>query len=458
MISTNREQIEQLVERPSESLVVEIKAWISPAEPSGRAKIIKAVLALRNHDGGFLIIGFNDKTLEPECDNVPDDVRAAFHTDVIQSLITKHSSDPFEIAVEFVSRGGLVHPVIVVPSGVRTPVAVKADLKNGADFLIKADDVYVRTLIANNRVSSARAKWKDWGNLVEICFNNREADIGRFLRRHLTGANENGLKEFASALQNVDTIKHRLVKLLNYGSNRFREVTKERDVELPTHGSWEVALVIDGQLPKSSGMEQFADVLNANNPSFTGWPMWLDSKSFYHQLDRPYVHNGAWEALIISLGETNFKHIDFMLKDPAGHFYSYRALEDDISIMDRAPTPRTCLDAFLPMIRVAEAIAVGQAFATGLECNNQTKLEFSFRWSGLKGRQLTSWVDPMRYVSRRFAYQDSVTSTISLPIDTVKRSKFVSRNLRKHKARRVKIDKLSSNFIELNSSYSMELN
>jgi hypothetical protein len=423
MADANREQIEQLVARPAESLVVEIKAWISPTEPSGKAKIIKAAIALRNRDGGFIIIGFNDKTLEPERQGMPDDVRMEFHVDVIQGIVTKHSSEAFEIAVEFVEKDGIVHPVIVVPAGVKTPVAARADLKDGNDFLIRADDVYVRTLSANNAVSSAKAKWKDWSNLIETCFNNREADIGRFLRRHLSGADPVGLREFAMGLAAngpvQESVRERLEKLIGHGLARFRNVVEERHVELPQHGSWEVALIIDGQFPLQAGMEEFANLLSASNPSYTGWPMWLNSRPFHEKLERPYVYEGAWEALIVSLVRSSFSHIDFMRKDPKGYFYSYRALEDDISSSDRAPAPLTCLDAILPIIRVAEAIAVGHAFATALHADENTKLEFVFRWSGLKGRELTSWVEPMRYVSHRTAQQDSVTSTITLPIDTV---------------------------------------
>lgn len=65
MAQINREHVEQLVKRPSESLVVEIKSWISPAEAAGQAKIIRAAIALRNRGGGYLVVGFDDKRLTP---------------------------------------------------------------------------------------------------------------------------------------------------------------------------------------------------------------------------------------------------------------------------------------------------------------------------------------------------------------------------------------------------------
>jgi hypothetical protein len=49
--------IQALVERPGESLSVEIKRWIDPDRPEGIAMIVRAVLALRNHGGGALVSG-----------------------------------------------------------------------------------------------------------------------------------------------------------------------------------------------------------------------------------------------------------------------------------------------------------------------------------------------------------------------------------------------------------------
>lgn len=41
-----------------------------------------------------------------------------------------------------------------------------------------------------------------------------------------------------------------------------------------------------------------------------------------------------------------------------------------------------------------------------------------FRWKGLAGRELTSWADPMRYITPRKAMQDVITSTVSVPMET----------------------------------------
>lgn len=161
MRNTDSLRSQQLVERPGESLSVELKRWIDPKCPEGTEKIVKTALALRNYGGGDLVIGFDNDSLEPDTNNVPQDVKAAFHIDVIQGLISKYASQPFEVTVEFPEREGQPYPVITVPPGVETPVAAKFELLSGNKILIKVNDVYTRSLNANYTPSTTKATWKD---------------------------------------------------------------------------------------------------------------------------------------------------------------------------------------------------------------------------------------------------------------------------------------------------------
>ena len=417
-------RIQELIDRPGESLSVELKRWIDPDHPEGIAKIVRAVLALRNHDGGYLVVGFDNDTLLPDKNNVPADVKAAFHIDKIQGLISRFASEPFEVAVEFPEREGQSYPVIVVPPGVKTPVAAKSDLRLNDTKLISVDDVYVRSLRSNNTPSTTKAGWKDWPKIVEVCFDNREADIGRFMRRHLSGITPEVVRELASAItkgiEPEGTTENLLQRYLQESEERYNEVIQERGVKLPDHGIWEVALLLIGDVPAHSAKRQFLNLLDSSNPNYTGWPVWLDSRGFTDESARPYVVNGVWEAFIASLGSGLSDHVDFMRLDPKGRFYLRRALQDDISGIPRAPKPLSVLDFGLPVIRTAEAIAVGITFAKAMGCNPEnTLLAFAFRWTRLRGRELGSWAQPGRYISPgRHAYQDDVTALVNVPLET----------------------------------------
>ena len=418
----NSSKIQQLIEYPSESLNVELKRWISPDTDEGRAKIVKAAIALRNFNGGHLIIGFDGKTLTPDINNVPTNVRTEFHIDKIQGLISRYSSELFEVFVEFPERGGQEYPVIIIDAGVKTPVAAKQNLP-GDGSLIKTDDVYIRSLSANGTPSTTKAKWKDWGKIVEICFDNREADIGRFLRRHLGGATPDMIQGLLPLLsiqsETAPVIEDQLRSYLDEGKERLHQIVTERQVELPQHGSWEVAFFIIGEIPEHSTDRNFLNLLSYHNPRYSGWPVWVDSRSFPDHA-QPYVTNGHWEAFIYNFDREWNVGLDFLRLSPQGKFYLYRVLEDDVAGESRGPAPFTTLDFVFPILRVAEAMAVGISFAKAMECDPEnTKLSFAFRWSGLTGRVLSTWAHPVRgLLNSQSAYQDEVIAFQDIPLNT----------------------------------------
>ena len=51
MLDIEKSVVDALIDRPSESLAVEIKRWIDPTTALGTEKIVKGALALRNRNG-----------------------------------------------------------------------------------------------------------------------------------------------------------------------------------------------------------------------------------------------------------------------------------------------------------------------------------------------------------------------------------------------------------------------
>ena len=415
-------QIQALVDRPTESLSIELKRWIDPDQLEDQAKIVKAALALRNHGGGYLVVGFDDHTHEPDQENIPQDVEAAFHIDKIQALIARYASERFEISVEFPEREGQPYPVITIPSGVQTPVAVKSDLwfedSNGENRkLISVDDVYIRSLESNGTPSTTKATWKDWSNIVEVCFDNREADLGRFLRRHLGGLTpeivQGALGSLASGLQPEVTTEKHLQSYLQESAERYSTVVEERGVQLPSHGAWEVGLLFIGDdIPSHSANQEFLNLLNSSNPRYTGWPIWL----FSDESERPYVFENTWESFIFIQDRNWYNSIDFMRLGPKGQFYLRQAFYEDMRDLE----PMKYLDFVLPIKEAAEAIDVGIAFAKAMGCHpEETQLAFGFRWTELNGRELISWIEPGRRIWHAgLAYQDAVFVPIEVPLET----------------------------------------
>ena len=416
--------MDELVARPVEALNVEIKNWINPDAPAGVAKIARAALALRNRDGGFLIIGFDDKSLLPVAHPTDFDWRQSFHLDRIQAIVSKYASEKFEIAVGFGIRDGLEFPVIAIPSGVRTPVAARADLEVDGKKQVRLGEIYFRTLAANHRPSTAPAKTEDWKDIVEICFDNREADFGRFLRRQLGSI---GIRSLINSLRDLEgeapkshSAADRAKLLLDAGeARRTLAISKRRidkdDLAKLQLGSWSVALCFDPPRAADVPDQEFLSTLASSNPQYTGWPVWLDSRGFNNIDDRPRVLGDAWEALIVSFGWT--PHGEFMLLAPKGEFYLHRILQDDIT--EKVP-PQSALDPYLMLYRVAEVIAVSLAFGKALGFDSQvTRLAFAFRWDGLNGRNLIRWADTFREsVAYDPSHEDRVNTNVIVPLDT----------------------------------------
>jgi hypothetical protein len=429
---TNIMQIEQsvidaIVATPGEGLNVELKRWIDPTSNAGIEKIAKATLALRNRNGGYLVIGFDDSTLQPDAGHEPANIRDAFHVDVIQAIVSRYASELFEIGVGFSRRDGIDHPVISIPAGIRTPVAAKRNLLDGGRALIRNGAVYFRTLAANGTASTAEARPEDWRDIVEICFDNREADVGRFLRRQLGG----DVATIAAVLREIGfaansspppTLGQTAYALLDDGESHFQTALESRTLNpeaqrLSAAAAWSVALVIDPSKMEARPDRAFASTIASSNPKLTGWPVWLDASSSGEPENRSKVRDNALEALIIFLGSSGSNHLDFYRLDPRGRFYLRRVLQDDA--VPARVAPGTALDPFLVVLRVAEAIAVGISFAKALGWTPETtKLAFAFRWQKLAGRALSQWSDPYGGLDWGTAHDDEVTTFVQLSLDT----------------------------------------
>src|SRR6266498_5815270 len=74
-------QLQALIAYPREGLDVELKGWLDMTDEAHQADFVKAILALANHGGGFVLIGFG----EENGTWVPDEARSEEHTSELQS-------------------------------------------------------------------------------------------------------------------------------------------------------------------------------------------------------------------------------------------------------------------------------------------------------------------------------------------------------------------------------------
>jgi hypothetical protein len=217
------------------------------------------------------------------------------------------------------------------------------------------------------------------------------------------------------------TLRDHALTFLDEGAGRFSAETAVRKLtgealRIAKAGSWEVSLVLDPPKTNQLPTENFRQILASSNPRYTGWPVWLDSSGFQESAHRPVVKSNAWETFIVS-SDSWSRHLDFYRFDPNGKFYLHRNLQDDTS--DKVQHG-TLLDPTLVIIRIAEAVAVGLAFARALNWQAEPcTLGFAARWTKLQGRTLASWANPEAYISPRGkASDDTAVGYTQLRSDT----------------------------------------
>lgn len=200
---------------------------------------------------------------------------------------------------------------------------------------------------------------------------------------------------------------------------------------MPRHSSWEAAFVIEDDFEPPNLDDRFLNLINAANPRYSGWPVWIDSRGLYKadgtpdEEAVPYTFEGGYEAFIYDVDDAaSRKHIDFWRAEPAGRFYLYAALQDDLSTVPNAPEPLTELDWVIPILRVAEVVGVAASFARAMGAPENATLHHAFRWDGLGGRQLSAWAQSGLEAARygfvepgRRSRQSQVLSLISVPLD-----------------------------------------
>lgn len=423
-MAVHSDQIRTLVDQPVEALQVELKTWLDPRADDGIAKLVKAIFAVRNRNGGFLVVGFDDKTREPDPYTFDQPVDVVYHIDVLQGLVSRYVSPSFEIEIAFADRDGQTHPVISIPEGVQVPAVVKRDLIGpGGKKLLSEGDLYFRTFNSNGTASSARILPPDYPDLLDVCFNNREADIGRFLRRHLAGVGSAAALSSALGIESEESkLRKRAFATLDSGSDAAsraieQRATPEQRKRIANALTMHVGLAFDPARPEALPTQEFLNKVSSSNPNYTGWPVWLDSRGFTDREDRPYVSEGMWEAIIFDLDGGWSEHVEFLRLDPRGDFALHRVMQDDLT--DKV-APGTALDVILMIYRVAEVLAVGTILGRSLGWSEQSDAGFAFRWTGLEHRALRPWVNAFRSGGRSgsVSRSSSAEAYVVVPLET----------------------------------------
>ncbi len=151
------QNLQQLVDAPSERLDVELKGWLDLSGNAHRGTLAKALIALANHGGGVAVIGFD--TGGDPADNRPDNL-VSYDQNAIDDVVDRVAGPALHCSVKDVKReaDGLEYPVILVPGGHKVPMRSR---RGSPDNEIQADRYYIRRPGPASEMPQGGYEWDD---------------------------------------------------------------------------------------------------------------------------------------------------------------------------------------------------------------------------------------------------------------------------------------------------------
>lgn len=399
------EELQELLRTPREDMDIELKQWMDPTDKVVRAKLAKELLALRNHGGGYLVIGYKDGHPPTPDYNRPTDL-SVFSTDAVNNIVKKYAEPPFHCTSYLIDHpgSGEQYPVIVVPGGAQVPVRCKSDSPDDGKS-IRKDAYYIRR---PGPESSPPQSAAEWDVLLEQCLLSRKEALLASLSG-LLGVGRSGLLSGAT----LPEPKHPFTEL-----RAFRDDAVSRLVSLQAtlpedagarflHGRYILSARILDTLKKVSTSEML-DILS-RLPKYTGWsPIHI----FTRRELEPYPYgDDIIECWLAREEPQDPGHADFWRVSTNGMVTLIRGHQEDSPEINRdGLAPGTGIELTLPPWRIAEFILRVAALARRLTEDN-FRLQLIVQWEGIAGRKLFS------YGGRRMLFQEYVAHDPNFSIE-----------------------------------------
>lgn len=373
-----------------ETLDLEIKAWLDLSTPDHQSKLAKGIIALANHGGGYIAIGFDERhgsSAEP-APNRPSSLKD-YTRDRVNGIAEKYLDPVVHCEVHHVrAPDGKAYPLIVVPGGHRIPIMAKRDGPTGGELRQRA--IYIRR--AGPKSEEPRSA-QEMNELFTRCFGNRRDEIGDLVRTILSG----------NALSLVSPEPQRLTSWISESRSRWEALTASlpsKDERRMPLGHTIFAYQLLGTF-RSITQAELLDILR-EMPRHTGWPpMWAPTR----QDIQPYPMDGAIECWLGRDGQPrDAAHSDFWRISTDGLAFLIRGYQEDgPEVAAQGFSNGTVLDVTIPVWRCGEVLLHAQALASALG-DRDADVKFHVEYTGLSARHLASVSRP------RLLFDDRHTS------------------------------------------------
>ena len=368
----SEQELLSFITHPREDLYAEYKGWLDLSDNSHKAVLAKAAIALANHGGGFIVIGFPDDGGSPVSSQRPPEI-PEITQDAVNSAVKRYSSTPFQCQLYNVEhpKTEVRHPVISVPGNLTAPVMSKRSHPGTID----QNRCYIRK---PGPASEEPRTEEEWRTLLDRCIREGRNELLDALRSILHGH----VKPSISSSDPLDD----LTKFCEAGRERWSELVETEPDRSPArfpHGHYEMGFSLSGAQPLNGLSELKSALHDARRIGFTGWPPFLAMSG-----------NGWGSYPYNDYIERRPNICDFWRASCAGELYTIRGYTEDGLMGSHASMPSRhipageVVDLTLPIWRVGEALLFAERFAATFD--EVHEIFIYARFTGLQGRKLVS--------------------------------------------------------------------
>lgn len=360
--------------------------------------VAKALIALENHGGGFLLFGYKEDAAKKL---VPDPAHPAsmkpYLTDAMNAILKKRAEPSFHVEVTL-----QLHPLtkeeypLVRVTG-RSKVPVRSDSATSAGSL-KQYVYYVRAPGPESRGPLNAAEWD--ALLRRALLNQREEIIG-LLRTLLPSVSD----LLITTPTNEQHVLHAFAEVC---ADRWKSLNDALPADHPskiTLGHFSFVARILGTAKGLTARE----IIDANQSArrYTGWPVFV---TLHQEQTKPKLVDGCIEAWLAHINYPDVGHADFWRIDPKGNFFLLRGYQEDSLDPEKGfGKPGTLFEATLPVWRLGEFL-LRVADLAELMYEPGFEVIVECEWNGLASRHL--FVHNMRrYVPDGYATAENAINT-----------------------------------------------
>ena len=372
----NPADLQPLISTPREDLGVEYKTWFNLKTNEGRATLAKAAIAIANHGGGFVVIGFEEVEEHLIPKQRPDDIQVITQ-DAVNAAIRRYATPEFHCELSLVQgkSNDVKHPIIRVPSNLTEPIMSKRD----CDGVIVSNRCYIRK---PGPRSEEPKSGEEWRALINRCVRANREDMLDSIRSIVSGRVE--------TIEAPPNVQAKLSQFSEAARGRWRELSSvlpEDSASRFPNGFYEMSFAIIGNKVAQNLADIQDRLREARSIRLTGWIPFLEMLG---KESKPYPYYGMVEAWVGRPDKSRTltdgpAHSDFWRADKSGKLYTIRGyMEDEL---EQRP-PGKVMDITFPVWRVGEATYFALRYAEKFE--NAEALAIRARFTGLNGRTLTS--------------------------------------------------------------------